>query len=109
MKYPVDTDGTIGAGTTVNIIDLAHENTDGTAMDHHGHPPGGGQLTNVAFGGTDDKTLSPPRARASSSCSCRHPECRTREGSALIRGAWLIAGVATAVEGTVRSVRRWVR
>jgi hypothetical protein len=32
MKYPVDTDGTIGAGTTVNIIDLAHENTDGTAM-----------------------------------------------------------------------------
>jgi gluconolactonase len=83
LKYPVNTDGTIGAGAAFNTTDLAHENTDGMAIDCAGdvyvvrvsehdiivvNPagttighimgiPGGGQLTNVAFGGTDHKTL----------------------------------------------------
>ncbi len=83
LKYPINTDGTIGTGTTFNTTDLAHENTDGMAIDCAGdvyvvrvnehdiivvNPsgttighimgiPGGGQLTNVAFGGTDHKTL----------------------------------------------------
>ena len=82
-KYPVNTDGTIGTGTAFDTADLAHENTDGMAIDCAGdlyvvrvnehdiivaNPagttighitgiPGGGQLTNVAFGGTDHKTL----------------------------------------------------
>jgi gluconolactonase len=83
MKYPVNTDGTIGTGAAFDTTDLAHENTDGMAIDCAGdlyvvrvsehdiivaNPagttighitgiPGGGQLTNVAFGGTDHKTL----------------------------------------------------
>ena len=82
-KYPVNTNGTIGTGTAFDTTDLAHENTDGMAIDCAGdlyvvrvnerdiiiaNPagttvghitgiPGGGQLTNLAFGGTDHKTL----------------------------------------------------
>ena len=82
-QYPVNTNGTIGAGTAFDATDLAHENTDGMAIDCAGdlyvvrvnerdiivaNPagttighitgiPGGGQLTNLAFGGTDHKTL----------------------------------------------------
>jgi gluconolactonase len=83
-KYTVNANGSIGAtGTAIDTTDLAHENTDGMAIDCAGdvyvvrvnehdiivvNPagtkigdittiPGGGQLSNVAFGGTDHKTL----------------------------------------------------
>jgi gluconolactonase len=84
MKYSVNSDGSIGAtGAALNTTDLPHENTDGMAIDCAGdvyvvrvnehdiivvNPAGttighitgivgNGQLTNVAFGGTDHKTL----------------------------------------------------
>jgi gluconolactonase len=83
LKYPVNKDGTIGTSTPFDPTDLAHENTDGMAIDCAGdlyvvrvnehdiivaNPsgttighitgiPGGGQLTNLAFGGSDHQTL----------------------------------------------------
>jgi gluconolactonase len=82
-KYAVNADGTVVAtGTAVDPTDLDSQNTDGMALDCAGNlyfvrvnthdivvvgpsgqklanvsVPGGGQITNAAFGGSDHKTL----------------------------------------------------
>jgi gluconolactonase len=82
-KYPVNTNGTIGASSALDPTDLANNATDGMAVDCAGNLyvvrvnqhdiivvtpsgtklaqianiPGAGQLTNVAFGGPDHQTL----------------------------------------------------
>jgi gluconolactonase len=81
--YTVNTDGSIGAtGTALDATDFANQNSDGMTLDCAGDlyvvrvnqhdvvaispsgqklanitVPGGGQITNVAFGGSDHKTL----------------------------------------------------
>jgi gluconolactonase len=86
MRYALNTDGTLmGAGAPIDAADLANNATDGMAIDCAGNLyvvrvnqhdiivvkdptgtatktgqitiPGAGNLTNVAFGGTDHKTL----------------------------------------------------